>query len=379
MQKGLLALYLLCTCLILNAQSSQNVVFGEWPRYFQPEEQVIRVFMDKNGDYYPNTIIPQEELLANDAAIADYFQAEEEAFLATAATYGLTFDAYSEEAFATLQSAIIGRLSDLINQVDAQSDLFLLIHGFRKPMLPQRGGYPSIREYAGVRNSIQQQYSGVGRTAFFVELYWDGTYDCCIGRKTKVNKRIFKLFEDVAQQQASEVGYGLRKLVAEIEREELSIVTHSLGAQVGLSLLANAFDERVTTEEQAIPTPHQSRVNVCMVAPAISREPFADYHERTIADDFRTVDNYHLNIVYNEKDFVLKKRWKIFGPGPKKYGNTSLGCNCRNEAEKLSEDFATSFPNSDLRLFEAGIGGTHRFTRYARSNAFLGFLETVLE
>ncbi len=378
MKEGLLALSLCLGALTMYAQSSPHVIFGEWPRYFQQEEKVVRVFLDKNGDYYPNSIIPAADLRESGASIREHFSTNADAFLAVLQSYGVASTGSFEDDYAALQGEIVDDLLRLVNALDQEHDLYILIHGFRKPMLPQRGGSPSSRGYASVRSSIQGQYSAQSEEAVFLEVYWDGTYDCCIGRKTKVNKRIFKLFEDVAQINASEVGYGLRRLVPAIDRDELTIVTHSLGAQVGLSLLTNTYDERIDAKEQELPTPAQARVNIGLIAPAISRDPFEDYDERTlstVADN----DNYHLNILYNEKDFVLKKRWKIFGPGPKKYGDTSLGCNCRNEAEKLAEDFAENFPSSAITLYKSAIGGTHRFTRYANSRAFTAFLAVVME
>lgn len=379
MKKGLLALYCLVGAALLSAQTSQNVVFGEWARYFEQEEGLVRVFLDRHGDFYPNSVILEADLQERNASLREYYAAHPAAFSAVAQEYGVSTQAAFDEAFAAFQSSIVADLLRQVNALDEQSDLFFLIHGFRKPMLPQRGGSPSSRGYAAVRASIQESYAARSRRAVFVEVYWDGTYDCCIGRKTKVNKRIFKLFEDVAQINASEVGYGLRRLVSAVDRQELSIVTHSLGAQVGLSLLTNTYDERIAREEQALPTPPQEQLNVCFLAPAISRAPFEEYHERTTDTDPATEDNYQLSILYNEKDFVLKKRWKIFGPGPKKYGNTSLGCNCRKEADKLQAHFSETFPNSALTLYDANIGATHRFVRYARAEAFGLFLESVLK
>ena len=374
---------LLALCLsfigLANAQSDQHVVFGEWPQYFKEEDKLVRVFLDKNGHYYPTTIIAQDKLLEHNAALQDYYAANEQAFISVAKTYHLEVSGYSEETFMLLQDQIVSQLAASINRLPATDDLFLLIHGFRKPMLSQRGGSSSARDYAAVRERIDQQYADIQASASFIEVYWDGTYDCCIGRKTKVNKRIFTLFEEVAQVNASRVGYGLRQLVAVLDREELNIVTHSLGAQVGLSLLTNAYDDRIDLRAQAWPTPPQPTVNVCLVAPAIARKPFEEYHERSTALDFAKTDNYRLHILYNEQDFVLKKRWKIFGPGPKKYGDTSLGCNCHNEAEKLANQFEEDFPHSALILHESKIGGTHRFIRYVSSAAFASFLQAVNE
>ena len=358
------------------AQAGPQVVYGERFRYHTAEDQVLRVYLDREGSFYPDAVIPDAALQASNASLQAYYEAHPDAFQTVAARYGLEVNTYSEESFGNLQAAVVTRLTDAINQLDPSHDLFLLIHGFRKPLVAQQWSSSSQSDYAAVRRSIAQRYSG-SQGVQFIEVYWDGTFDCCIGRKTKVNKRIFQLFEQVAQVQATRTGYALRQLVVGIEREQINIVTHSLGAQVGISLLSNTYDERIDTMLQSLPTPAQPQVNICMLAPAISKDPFTDYDERTNALSLSDADNYHLSVLYNKKDFVLRKRVLVFGPGPKKYGNTALGCNCRRELYKLEDYFLEHFPNSPLHLYEAAIGGTHRFRRYVDSEAFSAFLEEL--
>ncbi|MEL6658942.1 MAG: hypothetical protein AAFP77_20710 [Bacteroidota bacterium] len=358
------------------AQTGQQVIYGERYRYFSEVSGVVRVFLDRQGDFYPEAIIPDSALLDNNASIQAYFTSHPDAFVKTAAHYDLQITGYSEQHFATLQEKIIGQLVDRINTLDQERELFLLIHGFRKPLVPQQWSSSSKNDYNNVRSSIAGRYAP-DKAPQFVEVYWDGTFDCCIGRKTKVNKRIFQLFEDVAQVQATRTGYALRQIIEGIEREQLNIVTHSLGAQVGVSIVSNTYDERIDTTLQSLPTPAQPRVNLCLLAPAISKEPFFDYDERTTAIDLEAEDNYHLSVLYNKKDFVLRKRVLIFGPGPRKYGNTALGCNCHRELYKLEDYFSEHFPNSPLNLHEAAIGGTHRFWRYVESEAFSSFLDQL--
>ncbi|MEL6969657.1 MAG: hypothetical protein AAFO02_05770 [Bacteroidota bacterium] len=355
------------------AQTGQQVIYGERYRYFSEVNGVVRVFLDRQGDFYPEVIIPDTALLNNNASIQSYFAAHPDAFVKTATQYNLQVTGFSEQHFAALQEKIIGQLVDRINTLDQQRELFLLIHGFRKPLVPQQWSSSSKDDYNNVRSSITSRYAP-DQAPQFVEVYWDGTFDCCIGRKAKVNKRIFQLFEDVAQVQATRTGYALRQLVEGIEREQLNIITHSLGAQVGVSIVSNTYDERIDSTLQSLPTPAQPRVNLCLLAPAISKEPFFDYDERTTTLDLTDEDNYRLSVLYNKKDFVLRKRVLIFGPGPRKYGNTSLGCNCQRELNKLEDYFLEHFPNSSLSLQEAAIGGTHRFWRYVESEAFSSFL-----
>ena len=371
-----LTISLLLLSLSVFAQSTQSVLFGERNTYLRKEPNVLRVFLDRNGDFYPEVAIPDAELQENKAALRDYYAANEAAFLRVAQQYGLSVTAYSEEAFGRLQSRIAQSLADSLNAISEELELFVLIHCFRKPLRNRSGGTTSVQDYAAVRQSIHSRNVS-SAPLLFLEVYWDGTYDCCFGRQLKVNKRIFRLYEEVAQVQASQAGYGLRRLITQLDRNHLNIVTHSLGAQVGLSLLSNTFDERVSARQQSWATPQQDTIRVALLAPAISAAPFAEYHERTTGGEHLQQDNYVLSIIYNEKDFVLRKRWKIFGPGPRKYGNTSLGCNCRKEAEKLKERFQQDYPRSSLTLYQAQVGGTHRFVRYVRSQAFTEFLQAM--
>jgi hypothetical protein len=83
---------------------------------------------------------------------------------------------------------------------------------------------------------------------------------------------------------------------------------------------------------------------------------------------FKKEDNYSLFIIYNEKDFVLKKRDNkigILGPGPYKYGITTLGCNHHKCTIKLEKYFKTNYPNSPIHLYNLSyIGKCHHVRCY---------------
>ena len=50
---------------------------------------------------------------------------------------------------------------------------------------------------------------------------------------------------------------------------------------------------------------------------------------------------------------MLRKKdyfFELFGPGPRKHGNTTLGCNSNNEAIKLKDYFIQHFHGSKITL-----------------------------
>ena len=118
------------------------------------------------------------------------------------------------------------------------------------------------------------------------------------------------------------------------------------------------------------------------MAPAISSKPYSDYYDRNSDKKYQEEDNYTLTVIFNEKDFVLLKKDPkilVFGPGPKKYGETTLGCNHKKEIRKLERVFASKYPNSKINTKEIGPLKNHLFTYYSSSNnkAFEKWLEEI--
>jgi hypothetical protein len=75
-------------------------------------------------------------------------------------------------------------------------------------------------------------------------------------------------------------------------------------------------------------------------------------------------------IVYNEDDFVLKKKdpkTGVFGPGANGYGKTGLGCNHHNQAKKLRAYFEKNFPKSQISLLDkTSLGKCHSLRCYTQ-------------
>ena len=157
-------------------------------------------------------------------------------------------------------------------------------------------------------------------------------------------------------------GKALKKIVSGINSETITFVTHSLGAKVAVFALFNV-------DNDLLPTLSNSRINICLIAPAISAEViFDNYYKRNSKVDFKSKDNYKISIVYNEQDFVLLKKDPIvgwFGPGPFEYGNTTLGCNYNNVAKALKTKFLLKLQNSPIELFNfAFVGKCHYVSCY---------------
>lgn len=359
------------------AQESRNVLYGERSEVFKEDNNNVQLFLDKNGDFYPLADIDNIELRST-ATIKGYFKNNTASFVEISLKYDLEFQHFSDSNYLLLQEAIINeRILSINNKSSEFKDVFILIHGFRKPILPKGNDTSSQQDNISFRNSIPNNDS-----IFFIEVYWDCMYDCCLSLSAKKNKSIFKLFEEQARMNAVKSGYGLRNVISKISKENITLISHSLGARVAVSTLFNTYDDYIESSKQVLETPSQKKVDICLIAPGISKDPFSEYFERTTNLDYKLIDNYNLSIVYNRKDFVLLKRdpkVRVFGPGPRDFGNTSLGCNHKREAIKLKKYFKTNFKNSKIELINAPIGKNHLFRVYANSNAVQKYLNSIID
>lgn len=382
--KKILTLFLtvICTCITLGQDHSKSVLYGEHTTVLETDgTDFKRIYLDKNGHYYPEALIPDSALKASQSEILQWSKTHEAEFIAIAHHYGLQFDAFTQKNYDALQQAIIKTIVKGINETaSAYKSVSILIHGFRKPFKTRLRTADSW-SHADNKTVKQIMTDHLDKT-FFVEVFWDGAYDCCITRRMKKNKTIFKLFENYASSNAVTTGYNLRKVVSLLNADTINVVSHSTGAKVSTTLLCNAYANQVTSAMLAIPTPSQSKINHCLLAPAMSKTPFQSYFDRVTELAFKTNDNYTLSIIYNEKDFVLLKKEPVLmvvGPGPKKYGLTTLGCNHKKEVQKLEALFKTSYTNSTFNAYKIGPAKNHLFTYYAskRAKGFVNWLKFI--
>ncbi len=370
-------LLFLPTVIALNAQTacsgnSNSSFFGERDKMLAPAAaNVVRVFMDKSGFYYPEMYIADEEMERNCSSLKDWYSANPEKLKLLCGQYHVDNQLSADEKIGRLNDSVANSYVRAINQKTKEyTTVDVLIHGFRKKAYGNVGGTSSysINDYG----HFEQVLSVPGTKNLYVEIYWDGKF---ITPAQSYKYRGFKLFENSAIPNAGNAGVELRRVVSGIQCDNLNVITHSLGARVGCELLFNA-SKGALADEKVLQTPAQKKIRLCMIEPAIGADLFDDYYSRNTAFDFKSKDNYELGMIYNENDFVLLKnyQWKFIKivSSPLEYGNTSLGCNYKECIPALQKTFAANYPNSVLETpFNfSDVGGDHRLYAYCRDAQF---------
>lgn len=333
------------------AAFSQHVFFGERAL----DSNRIALYFDQQGTVYPDYLIADSSLSRCSGSLADWYQCHPSEFGEICKKYQCNQDSKA------LQEAVVAQLVRKINAGNYKTVTFL-IHGYRKSFRDIDRGISSVQEFKILTDRLDSLQL---KSDLYVEVYWDATYDCCFSTNKQNNDSLFHLFE-LAQLNAPKIGLSLRKVMSSIHAEKINVIGHSLGSKVAVSSL---FD----LVPSGVKTPSNACVNLCLIAPAIGgREVFSHFYERATSVDFSQKDNYRVCILYNENDFVLKKKdnkFGLFGPGTLKYGETTLGCNHRNEAVKLSEYFMEHFPQSYIQLVNMSrLGKNHSLKAYASSD-----------
>lgn len=339
---------------------SLHVLYGE--RNLKSQQPAV--YIDKEGSFYPDYLISNSSLDNCNASLINWYAKNQNDFLVISKQYNCSFDKYSLENCNVLNDSIISsRKQALFSNKGTATSVSFLIHGYRKPFLKSNGDRTSPRDYAIMKETFQQKLN-----TLFVEVYWDAMYDCCYSTNRKKNKALYNLLQE-AEKNALPVGLGLRKVFYDLKFDTINIITHSLGAQVALHSLFNS-------KESISPTPANNRINICLIAPALSDDSFNDYYKRKTDIDFKSKDNYRLMIGYNENDFVLRKKVGWFGPGPYRYVNTTLGCNHKGCSLNFKKYFTKNFINSSVTLFDlSSVGQCHLVGCYCSS----GHLDEMIE
>jgi hypothetical protein len=365
MYKVLTTLFLLFALVVF--PQNKHVLYGE--RDLNPGS--IKIFFDKEGWIYPNLRIENTSLANCNSSLKDWYAKHPLDFVKIASMYRCLFDDFNERNASQLNDSISSVLVRAIKSTKQGSVTFLL-HGFRKAFVSKNSDTDSQEDFKLLKETFLKFHS---KGTEIVEVYWDGMYDCCFSTKTKTNKALFQLFEE-AQLNAEKTGIGFKHIVNSIHLDTLNIITYSLGAKVAFYSLLNLNNGKLKT-------PSNTCVNICLIAPAISPNLIAEnYFDRNSELNFKNRDNYRLFIVYNEKDFALKKKdplFLLFGPGPFKYGNTTLGCNCKHSASLLKQKFAENYPNSPIRLYNLSVVGKCHYMRcYCKSDNLKAVCEDLI-
>jgi hypothetical protein len=328
------------------------------------------VFFDREGSIYPDYFIADSSLLNASAKVHNWYIAHPIDFEKISTFYNCTEKTPSQVGIEELDAAILKKKVGQIDQMKTQENkLTILIHGFRKSFVKSGDDNTSTTDFdfleAQLRLNGQQNIP-------VLKVYWDGLYDCCFSLNAKKNDQLFALFE-TSYNIAENVGFGLRKLLNQLDFNQLNILGHSLAAKV---IQASLYG----TEKCSATCLQQSKVNVCLIAPATSGiESWRNYYERNFLVGEK--DNVRILVLYNEKDFALLKKdnkIELLGPGAKKYGSTELGCNKHKSAEKLKTYFTENYPKSTFELVNCTkLGKVHSQRFYINSVYFQDVIKFI--
>jgi hypothetical protein len=333
---------------------TQHVFYGERTR----DNTDLALYFDNNGFPYPDWLIPDSTMEKAYGSLTTWFLQNNEEFIAISAKYEL----FPER----IDTTTVYQLRDSINAVNLRrintaakdyGSVTFYIHGFRKAFTMQNGDVTSVEEFRLLRGNLVANGSP---PTLEIEVYWDGMYDCCFSAKRRRNKELYELFEK-AGNYAYNTGIGLRRVLSKVSSDSIAIVAHSLGCKVAAAAL---FDLRSSN----VPTPQHLSVRTVFIAPAVSGSELISNYERR---DNPGKKNYHFLIIYNENDFVLRKKdpkLGVFGPGVNRYGCTSLGCNSGDDAEKLAA-VLNGAHGADIRLADLSrLGKYHSLRAYTRGD-----------
>lgn len=355
---------LICfTVFSVQSLNAQHVYFGERNLTKYPSS----LCFDQEGNIYADYFIADSALQNCNHNLAIWYQKHPNQLTEICKLYKIDISV-NEFNINELNDSISSEKARKINQKNPNSVTFL-VHGYRKSFEALEGTITSVLEF----DLLEKNLDSLGLKTQFIEVYWDGTYDCCFSVfDKKRNEYLFSQFKQ-AQIHAPNVGIALRKVVNRIETDKINLIGHSLGSKVVASALFNL-------NENDIQTPDQEDIRICLIAPAIGGiESFENYWNRKTDLNFKEKDNYSWYILYNEKDFALRKKdskMGLFGPGCLQYGNTTLGCNHQNEIDKLQQLFNKQYSNTTLNFENmTWMGKKHSLKYYAEGNILQSALQ----
>ena len=346
---------IILTFFTLSKSLGQHVLFGERNRILHENN----LFFDKEGFLYPERYISDSSLTKTNCSLRLWYQENNVVSDSLLNKFGI------KNSKLVSENELLNQLNDSLISEKARflsmnhSTLTLVIHGFRKNFNETGVDVSSVTEFQLFNEAIRRYKSDFEP----VDVYWDGLYDCCFTLNSKKNKEIFQLFEP-ATKHAVLVGNQLHRLIEKTSVASVTLIGHSLGAKVAVQF----------TPDGAV----SKKYRVCLIAPALSAEEIKQLYQ-TLPE--KAAINWH--IVYNENDFVLKKKDNkigVFGPGVKKYGATGLGCNYHNELLNLAAYIATNYPTVSIYLDnKTSIGKCHSLRCYTPADALAEVANFIMQ
>ena len=359
-KQKMLVLLTSISCLIASAVFSQdNVVYGERSADMNSDA----VFLDQEGSIYPDYFISNESLFQSKASLHVWYGNHPVEFLEIAKKHNCPVELPDHRTIKQLEDTLLAQAIRKIQSLKTTTNtLNVLVHGYRKSFVPNEHDVTSVEAFA---NLEQKLTSGLGVKHPTLKIYWDASYDCCYSLDGEKNRQMFEGFER-AYHRADTIGVSLKKLLNTVNYAQINFVGHSLAAKVLQSCLYDL-------KGNGIPCLSQARVNVCLIAPATTGiESWVNYQRRNYSIPMQ--DNVRIWMLYNEKDFALKKKdnhFELFGPGAEAYGATTLGCNHKRTLTKFEKFTKENFAGSTFVFVDGtSLGKIHSQFIYLDSPYF---------
>jgi hypothetical protein len=333
---------------------------------FRPEQsllhpdsdQVVRLYIDRYGDFYPKTSVPIDSTIfklngKSDnpvlGSLSHYFLSDTAHLTLLKHAYGIGPEYAGEAAYREVQHRILQAYVEEVKRKALNqhaSRVVFLVHGFND--------VTAENEYEQMRDLIAARHYGADRTPVYVDVHWDGLNAHAFDGKPVV--RVW----GPALLDSRYVSITLRNLMVGVEHSTTPaipsvMITHSLGGGVAMGAVFNTTSkweglnmfvspenkERLSKLIEA-PTP-TSTIRLGMLVPATpGKETFIDFNKREPSPIDR--GNNHIEkivIGYNKLDYAVGKILLGKLRLAPIYGSTNLGCDYEDifGADELSKVF----------------------------------------
>lgn len=338
---------------------SQNVLFAQK----NPADSGLSIYFDCNGYIYPPITIDHKEFTGMNGSLMNWYSVHWQETDSLMRLYRIPVnhtESEAKKAIHDLNDTLIKQKIQYLDSLANGNGLEFYIHGFRKSYLENNQDVTSVAEFGMLEKALDSLRT---RKNLVVCVYWDGMYDCCFSSDFKKNKTLFELYEG-ANLNADKVSESFKKMLEFSSTKKINIVAHSLGTKIAVQSVLTCSNSN-------------AQFTLCLIEPAIPGSLIQNYYEKTTA-----LPNCKWLIVYNENDFVLKKKDNkigVFGPGAYKYGVTTLGCNKKKDAEKLQRWMNKTRPAVPFQLVDKTSIGKYHSLRYYTKNQNLTEVSQFLE
>lgn len=333
--------------------SQQHVVFGER----NLSDSLPHIYLDRWGHIYPNHFIPDSLLIQSNGNLHQFYQNYPEFFIQIIRKEQLFDSLPTVQNITKLEEKLIQNYQQKWNILTDKSVLFA-VHGYRKSFHRTTTDISSPDDFYVLHQKINEINP---KEHHWIEIYWDGGYDCCFSLNTKKNQALFQLFE-VVYKQSELVGEKLQTILSRVNHPKQGFIAHSLGVKVLAPIMQISS---------------QNTRSFFILAPAIDADSSWKNWQK---------NNQNLIwIIWNKHDFALQKKDSktgLFGPGVKRFGNTSLGCNKNNALAKWQEKAHLAAPKLTIFSCDVSSCGKIHSQRYYINNpvvkdALAAFLYSV--